>query len=294
MDNVVIKIGHVESVYDDADGLRIKARLKQDGDTDINDLPYAFPLLPKTIQSVPKENEAVFVLTNGGGDNITNRVYIGPIISQPQHHEEDRCDYGRGTALSLLDGGSVKPLEKISNYESTHGAFPNVNDIALVGRVSEDVILKEGEIDLRCGIRTEAIGHDELKGKVVFNDDNPSYVQMRYKKGLMTQDKTQGDSVVNIVADKVNIMSHKDDNINNKLTDREKLIKDSDIDPIMEELHQLPYGDVLVKVLRKIVDAISNHYHLYPGLKPHDENVYMKEMINTDLNTILSDNVRIS
>ena len=41
MNHYVIKMAHVESVEDDADGLRIKARLSQDGRQDINDLPYA-------------------------------------------------------------------------------------------------------------------------------------------------------------------------------------------------------------------------------------------------------------
>lgn len=293
MGNAVIKMGQVESVYDDADGLRIKVRLAQDGDKPISELPYAFPLLPKTLQSVPKEGEGVFIIPCELGNGESGRMYIGPIISQPQYQNEDRYYYGRGTATSLLDGGSVEPLEKISNYEATNGAFPNVNDIALVGRNSEDIILKDGEIDLRCGIRAEAIGHEELKGQVVFNDDNPSYIQMRYKNGLMTQDKHQGNSAVNIVADKVNIISHTDDNISDKLTDREHLIKDEDLDPIMEQLHQLPYGDILVDVLRKIVDAISNHVHPYPGLPPCRD-AYVQDMIYTDLNTILSDNVRIS
>ena len=39
MNHYVIKMAHVESVEDDADGLRIKARLSQDGRQDINDLP---------------------------------------------------------------------------------------------------------------------------------------------------------------------------------------------------------------------------------------------------------------
>ena len=59
MGNAVIKMGQVESIYDDADGLRIKVRLAQDGDKPISELPYAFPLLPKTLQSVPKEGEGV-------------------------------------------------------------------------------------------------------------------------------------------------------------------------------------------------------------------------------------------
>lgn len=292
MEDVIIKMGQVESIYDDADGLRIKVRLPQDGLRTIEELPYAYPLMPKVFQSVPKVGEGVFVFCAELGNKESNRYYLGPIISQPQFHEEDLYSYGRGSAASLLGGGAVTPLEKISNYEKTHGAFPNVNDVAIVGRASEDIVLKEGEIDLRCGIRGDAFGDDTLKGKVIFNDDNPSYIQMKYKKRLTSEPKQQSDSMVNIVADKVNIISHQDTN-SLPLNDNDKLIKDEDLDPIMSQLHQLPYGDVLVDVLRKIVDAISNHVHAYPGLPPCRD-AYMQNMVYTDLNTILSDNVRIS
>ena len=51
MSQFIIKMAHVESIEDDADGLRIKARLSQDGLTATKDLPYAYPLLPKTFTS---------------------------------------------------------------------------------------------------------------------------------------------------------------------------------------------------------------------------------------------------
>ena len=53
MDNgeVIIKLGQVESVEDAADGLRVKIRLGTDGNEPLENLPYAFPLLPKTFQS---------------------------------------------------------------------------------------------------------------------------------------------------------------------------------------------------------------------------------------------------
>ena len=47
MSQFIIKMAHVESIEDDADGLRIKARLSQDGLTATKDLPY---LLSKCCQ----------------------------------------------------------------------------------------------------------------------------------------------------------------------------------------------------------------------------------------------------
>jgi hypothetical protein len=75
MNHYVIKMAHVESVEDDADGLRIKARLSQDGRQDINDLPYAYPLLPKTFRTVPKVGEGVLIFLSELGNNNSNRYY---------------------------------------------------------------------------------------------------------------------------------------------------------------------------------------------------------------------------
>ena len=41
--DVIVQMGHVVSVYDDADGLRIKVKLKLDSSTPDSDLPYCFP-----------------------------------------------------------------------------------------------------------------------------------------------------------------------------------------------------------------------------------------------------------
>ena len=290
--NLIIKKAQVESIVDDADGLRIKARTWQDGVKSIDDIPYAFPLLPKTIQTVPKVGECVLILTSKLESNDGNRYYIGPIISQPQFQYYDQYDYGRGSASSLLQDGYVEPLEKISNYDSTTGAFPDINDVAIVGRKSEDLILKDNEIDIRCGIRGKAFGDDRLLGEVVFNKQSPAYIQLKYKNGIGYSKGQEANSVINLVADKVNIISHKDTN-SFELTDNKELIKSTDMDSIMSKLHQLPYGDVLVDALTKIVNALVNHVHPYPGLPPCKDQ-YVTTVLGTDLKSILSDNVRIS
>ena len=264
----------------------------QDGKTPLSELPYAFPFLPKTFQSVPKVGEAVIIINAKLGNTNSNRYYIGPIISQPQHQYYDSHSYGRGTATSLLQGGSVEALEKISNYASTEGAFPDINDIAIVGRKSEDIILKDDEINIRCGIRQKSNSSDELIGDVVFNKLNPSYIQLKYKRGIGRSKKQECDSVINMVADKINLISHQDVN-GFELTDTKELIKTNDMDDIMAKLHQLVYGDILIKSLEKIRLALENHVHPYPGLPPCRD-VFMTDMSSDDYNKMLSDNVRTS
>lgn len=303
MDNFIIKQGQViiveneSSVYNESSANRVKVRLPQDKDMPINEIPWAFPLLPKTIQSVPKEGEGVFVFISELGNDKSNRYYLGPIISQPQYN--DYCPYnnGKGPALAFIQGGNEgHKLRNIKTNNLTKGAFPDANDVSLIGRDSEDIILKHGEIDLRCGVRGEAVNDDadtSIKGKVIFNSLNPSYIQLKYKNGLTTKRNQYADSLINIVADRINLISHKDENAFN-LTDNEELIREKDMDNIMSKLHQLPYGDILVEYLNILRSAIVNHGHNFgPGMPPIDyDAITLAKKLN--FNNLLSDKVRIS
>jgi len=306
MDNgeSIVKKGQVELVEDTADGLRIKVRLKQDGNTPLDNIPYAFPLLPKTFQSVPKHGEGAFVLTEMSDSKESQRYYIGPIISQPQFQEKCEYSYGRGNALSLIEGGTIEPLEKISNYRETFGAFPNTEDVAMIGRGSQDIIMKNlsessNELDIRCGIRDDSTfgnskNGEAMVGKVVFNKLDPAYIQLKYRKGITKSAEQEANSVINMVADKINIISNKDVNSFN-LTDYEQLIKEDELDDIMKKLHQVPHGDTLIKLLDVMIKAILTHVHPYAGMPPTVAG-FTRESADwrEKLKTILSEHVRIS
>lgn len=295
MNENIVKIAQVESVEDDADGLRIKARLNSEQSVSLDKLPYAFPMLPKVFQSVPKVGEAVFIINAKLGNEQSNRYYIGPVISQPQLMGMDEYDYGRGSSMSLLQGGMKEPMTRISNYDNTKNAFPSKEDVAIVGRSSEDIILKNGEVDIRCGIRQESTDSREgLHGKVVRNDYDPAYIQMKYKPSLMKEDKQDGNSAVNIVADRVNIISHQTKTpYDQSLTGKGDLISDKDMDKLMKQLHPLPYGDVLVEILEKMRKAICYHLHPFPGMYPNNTDD-VRRLNETDFNEVKSDFVRIS
>ena len=304
-DEILIRVGQVISVDDEYRGLRIKARLEQDNTIeDDKDIPYAFPLLPKTLQTVPKVGEAVLIIFSRLSKKKSIRYYIGPLISQPQYFYEEKYNNGLGTSTSLTQGSYEKPLETIDHYHETKGAFPQTNDIALLGRKSEDIILKDGEIDIRCGIRGKKLfdistpeyyeegKRQALRGDVVFNNQSPAYLQLKYQRGLCKGNKQVADSVINLVADKINLISHKDTEHFN-LTDQDYLIREDEIDAIMSKLHQVPYGDLLVDALSKFRKALQNHTHPYPGLPPVPCE-YMISALGVNLDDILSPNVRIS
>lgn len=334
---VIVAHGQVEYVEnidnanlaDSASALRIKVRLDSDGmGKSTSDLPYAFPLLPKVFQSVPKVGEGVFVLVAEEGRTNSQRYYIGPIISQPQYQEYCAYESGRGDAVSLLSGAKALhkgPLTDIArNSGITKGAFPHPNDVALIGRGQEDIVLKYrgprdgakascSEIDLRAGIRLEPSSVDVkyLQGNVAFNSQNPAYVQVKYQKngicGLKDgsgdsdankyegKDKRTGSGVVNIVADKINIISHQDTNqFGETICDNEEMVKTSELDDLMSKLHRSVYGDELIALLKKIVEGLTTHTHPYSMLPPTIQGTSLEDIVGYNYEKIVSPNVRIS
>ena len=299
-DKYAFKLAQVESIDDNSEGGRIKARTVDDGNDPTSSIPYAFPLMPKMFHVIPKVGECVLLMINEEGNKYSDRFYIGPIISQKQYFEKESYDYGRGSSSSLLKGGGTAPLQKLSMYDSTRGSYPNDEDISMIGRTSEDVILKKGEIDIRCGIRGKAVTTDNnnnnLQGYVIFNETDPAYIQLKREDNLCTTKYGSSDrgtnSVVNVVADKINLISHSDPN-RFDLTNKDELITKDSLQTILDNAHPAAYADEIIKVLNIMRNCIITHVHPYNSL-PSCNTSNIQELANYDMNKIKSNFVRIS
>lgn len=300
---VIIRLGRVvlvESINDkdNANGLRIKANLTPSTPAKPSELPWYFPLMPKVFQAVPKEGECVLILFDEAGSKTGQGYYIGPVISQPQYQE--KCDFD--SATSLLKDHKTKPLECISKCGDARGSFPNSEDIAVEGRGAEDLILryrddKTSEVDLRAGIRFSSNSSDnpDMKGNIIFNNIDPAYIQLKYKAGLATGEKKQANSMINMVADRINIMSNKDDSVSHDIHNRSTLVEEEHMNEIMDNLHQVPMGDKLVELLKIMKGAIMHHVHPWAGMEQcGDWPGYIKKLDGYDIDSILSEYVRIS
>ena len=298
---MIVNIAEVISVMDDSDGLRIKAMSIHDKGVSYEKIPYAFPLLPKTFQVVPKIGEAVLLVYSEMGNENSQRYYIGPIISQPQNMTDSPYKGGTDVGTSLLQGSKIAPYPQISQFAATDGAFPKVEDVAVVGRVSEDIILKDGEIDIRCGVRLKSdydgdVDNNGMVGNVIFNSKNPAYIQLKQCKNK------GGETYTNVVSDKINLISHKYESPNtinltnpSSTNDRinDNLIREEDFEHIMKQLHQIPYGDVLVEVLELMRRVILTHKHPFPQMVPI-LGVNEQELVGKDLKSMLSPDIRVS
>ena len=300
-----ISIGTVREVEDKYskdgfDGLRVRAELEQDNPQNTNDIPWAFPLMPKMFHVLPKKGEAVLVFVEEEQGHVKNsgiRYYLGPIISQDQYRE---FSFKEG-ATSLMMSHKLNPANPISNYAITDGAYPKQEDVGVVGRGKEDIVLKyngkTSEVDIRAGIRSTPTNSDDPNffGNIIFNGIDPAYIQLKFKNGIATGQDHAANSVINMVANRINIMSNRDDAISHDLRDQNTLIPEDKMDTIMDNLHQVPKGDELVELLELMKGAIMHHVHPWAGMEQcGDWAGFINELKKFDIPSILSKYVRIS
>lgn len=288
-DDRIFRECEVLSVIDDKAGLRIKVRLTPD-DADcknIEDLPFCYPLMPKHFHINPKVGEMVLVICSILGASKGRRWFIGPIISQQYALNYDPFNY---SAKSLLDYGKYTlPLPNPDLNPENEGTYPDREDIAIQGRQNADLILKNNEVRLRCGFKKEPDG--KPKNTLLFNREDLSYIQMKYKK-LKDHEKKDFSSSINIVADRINLLSH-DSKTPFTLNNRKDLITDEELVKILEQAHPLPYGDELMDFLKQLIEVIRTHTHPF-SMDPPCFTSPQTKVLNTNLNDMLSKSIRIN
>lgn len=289
-DTSIVRLCEVKSIIDDTDGLRIKVRLTpEDNDITLDkDLPYAFPLIPKMLHVTPKIGECVFIILANQGDKSGNRYYIGPVISQPQMLNKDPFNF---SAVSLLEGNQViSPAEAPSMNPQINGTLPEYGDIAIQGRQNCDIIMKDNEMRIRCGFKESPTAAQP--NNLFFNKLNPAYIQMKYIQGKLKSSKEEFGSAINVVADKINLLSHiSRDNFN--LTDAKSLISDEELLKILDSAHPVVYGDTLVQFLKLFLNAFMAHSHAFP-MDPPTNNTILTNASTFNFNEMLSTSIKVN
>lgn len=281
----ILKTGIVVSNNDEYDGFRIKVRIYGEDDDKLDEeLPFAFPLLPKMMHILPKVDEAVLVICNSIESPYGQRYYIGPLIHQPQFMDYDGFLEG---AFNLHDGGfDDYLLPALHRKPEALGALPLKDEISLLSRGDTDITLGEKEVKIRCGVR-ETNGDD--KTDVLFNKTNPTYIKLKQHDNTLDGNSK---SSATIVSEQINLISTASKQLFN-LNTKDDLITDDEMRKIIDSAHVLPYGDVLVEFLEIFRNAFVTHTHAYSGVPPVPDNNWLT--LNTfNMDTILSQNVRIN
>lgn len=283
-------------------GLRIKVRLEPEDGTilDDNDLPYCYPLLPKMVHINPKVNETVMVILSESTSPQGQRAFIGPVISQPYFMN---MDYHDTTSMSLLNGKQLsEPRFNPQNNVANRGTLPEREDIAILGRLNSDIILKPEEIRIRVGAKKNPKALNPTD-RLVFNDVDMGYIQMRYdnftktqlvyKNGETSIEKVQDfKSIVNVVADRINLLSYDSPDCF-KMNDREELITKDEIFKILENAHPVIYGDDFMAFMDKLIQIFKNHTHPFSMLPPVFASPDI-EVLSTNTKQFLSKSVRVN
>lgn len=270
---MAIYLGTVTNVYDEMDGGRIKVFIPSVDNSipNQNDYPWVFPLLPKFFHVVPKIGETVLIICQDDGNPRSQRFYIGPIISQPQLMYDAQFTKG---ATSMLNNGLNITRTPISNIPKAKGTQPNDDDIAILGRKNCDIMMGDDSIEIRSGAK---VVNELDKEDIEFNKQSPAYIKLKIhdnntseiKGGIEGPDNVDGNcqSSAIISADYINLLSPNGDPYL-KTPENREMISDDEITRMLKEAHSLPYGDVLVDVLVKLIAMFKSHVHPYPLMKP--------------------------
>jgi len=269
--NKSIYWGEVISIDDNIDGGGIRVRISGLDNNLLNEeLPFAYPLVPKFLHVFPKKGEVVRVFIENIKYPQRSRLWEGPIISQPHKINYDNLL----TALSTTNLGVSKPDEKTESFPDAEGVYPKKNDIALLGRLNNDVILRDNEVELRAG---KHVNENNLK----LNRKNVGSVRVIYEDN---EDGTYRSSTI-IQSDVIALISHKS-------TPKFKSfgLTKKDRDYIFEKASPIAKGNLTIAALELMRKAILEHIHPYSKL-PADPNGSIVELRKLDFNIILNKNI---
>jgi hypothetical protein len=285
----IIYFGRVEKIVDNTDSGNIKVRV--DGvdspDTTSGDLPNAFPLLPKHINIVPKVGELVFLLKSKSTNtlNFEQRYYLGPIISQPQFLSGDNYINAKSALSTALISLDVSPTVT----PEADGIYPKQGEIAIQGRDNSDIVFKPSEVLIRAG--------KFVVGKPLeYNTTNPAYIQIKnnvtYKQSDNGTEKDVTGGVINVVSNKINLLTH-GGVPSFPLAGRNNVIDDETLNDILKNAHPAVYGDVLIEIIKLLIEFVKSHTHNYNGLPPVLGELESK-IIKFQTDSLISKNIRIS
>jgi hypothetical protein len=269
-----IYYGEVVSIDDPNEGGRIRVKIPDfDNKTGNDQLPFAYPMLPKFFWIIPQVGEVVRVFIEDTRYPQRGRHWMGSIISQPQKIGYD----GYFTALSTSNVATINTEPNPSSYPDAFGVFPDLKDVAILGRNNSDLILKDKQVLIRCG-------KHKIDNVLSLNKENPAFIQMDF----VQNEKNVTQSSIVTMADKIAFISHD----GNPKFKSNSLTKD-DITKIFESAHPMGRGDLIVEAFEVIRNAIIQHIHGYSGISA-DKNGIINQLEKIDFGAILQKNIRIN
>jgi len=143
------------------------------------DDPFCFlPLLPIFLKVTPKVDEYVNVLWPNPEFKFSEQFYVQGILSSSLTMFKD--NYAASRMFATNDRIIEPPLLKNNStheyyHAETKGVFPEPDDVALMGRGTCDIIIKDKHVLLRAGKSTNI---PDNSGKRIYAKSSRSFVQL--------------------------------------------------------------------------------------------------------------------
>jgi hypothetical protein len=267
----VIYYGRVEDIADDGT-LRLKVRIKGIDDKFpiiknsqvVDDIPWAHCFLPRTFVVCPQVGETVQIILMDSNNPFAERLWIGPIISQPDKIKRDPHFY---TSRAGRDGSLIKLDTSYNTLPEALGIYPEINDdggtddVSLIGRDNADIVLRQEEVLIRAA-------KHKIDDPLRLNRKNPAYINIRLLKPSDLEKKEE----TNKTAKELNLEEDRTDTtvVSSKIfligrDSNSKIIK-----PIFtkeehleleDKLHPIVYGDVLLEFMELFQNWMISHVH---------------------------------
>jgi hypothetical protein len=231
--------------------------------------------MPKFFHVYPRVGEFVRIFFEDIAYNQKGRFWLGSIISQPQRIEFDTFE----TAFSTIEEKSGILAKAPSTYPDADGIYPTKTDIAIVGRVNTDVILRINEVHIRAG-------KHENNNVLKLNTKNPAQISLVFEPNTNDNGNYYSNTVIS--SDKIALISH-----NGKPQFKAAKLNAGDRERIFKEGHPIARGDVLIEALEVMRQALINHIHGYSAV-PAEKTEILKKLEELNFQPILQKNIVIN
>lgn len=270
-----IYIGNVISIIDENDARRVKVRIPElDNNIDDSELVYCYPLLPIHTNVPPRVGEPITIIVSDIAYPYNDRFYISSVIPQYQNiTKQSNREGGSFVGVSHFFEKIIKSFTSISKKATAKNLYPKMDDVTINGRNNADIVFSDREIKIRAGKAT-------IDDNTVENTKNPSYIILK-----LNDDGSQ--SSINLVADKINLITH--DGVPNT----KPIVDSTELNKFIENAHPIAFGDELKDFLELFRQAFIQHIHPYHGKEQINKQV-TKDLMSYDLTKIHSKNSKIN
>lgn len=235
----------------------------------------AIPLMPKHLSVIPKVDEAVLVFSFEGS-MTQDYYYIGPLISSLDFLNFDDGSINARRMFSYGMGKINPPVTSVKTNSNIipdmKGVFSDPEDITIQGRYNTDIIQKTNEVLIRAGKFTKSKkGENNNPYDFKFNKATQGFIQIKNNFNFSTDKNinTLG-TVTNIVSNKINLLTY--GGSPNIILNQDDLLDKKQLNNLMgsdpnTSAHPLPFGDVLLEMLKLLKDGLVTHIHRSHGQK---------------------------